>query len=249
MFFLKLYWQSSFMTKPPSREHIDTMFNALSPSYDAINRLMTFGLDMKWRRALAKYLPRKRALDLLDIATGTGDQICAILNKAPHVRSVIGLDFAGEMLAIAEKKISQKSFADKVTLMKGDALALPFPDAHFDCVTISFGIRNVADPLKCLREIHRVLRTEGKVLILESSIPKRAWVRIPFLFYFRYIMPFLAGYLSRNQEAYRYLNESTETFVSGDPFQSLMKISGFKNIKAHEMALGAVILYEAETLW
>jgi demethylmenaquinone methyltransferase/2-methoxy-6-polyprenyl-1,4-benzoquinol methylase len=233
------------MTKPPSRADVDTMFNALSPTYDKINRLMTFGLDMHWRRSLVRFMPQLEHVDVLDIATGTGDQLRALLRKARNLRSAVGIDFAEEMLTIAEKKIAQESSSEKILLMKGDAHALPFPDAHFDCVTISFGIRNMIDVPRCLQEMRRVLRPGGKALILECSIPQQPWVRIPFIFYFRHIMPRIAGWLSGQKAAYRYLNETAETFPCGEAFCALVKAAGFVEVKAHSMALGAITLYES----
>lgn len=229
----------------PSREHVDTMFNDISPTYDKVNRLMTFGLDQYWRKAVSRHLPINPIIDLLDLATGTADQILAIVRNSQNIRSIVGVDFAEEMLYLARKKMTENNLNDKVKLIKGDALSLPFPDHSFDCVTMAFGIRNVLDVSKCLIEMKRVLRPHGKALILECSVPTHPLLKRIYYLHIRHLLPLLGGWISGNKNAYVYLNRTAETFPCGDAFCSLLKSAGFSKTTAHPMTFGAVTLYEA----
>lgn len=221
------------------------MFNALSPTYDRTNSILSFGLDQRWRKKVADYLPARGHLHILDLATGTADQLIALFSKAASIQSAIGIDLAADMMAIGRKKIDQKTYKDKVQFIEADAQKLPFIDNRFDAATFSFGIRNVPSPLAALKEVHRVLRPLGRCLILEFSLPK--WpIRWGYLLYLRYILPKIGGFLSKDPEAYRYLNKTIEGFVHGKQFCNLMEQAGFKQVRAHSMALGGVTLYVGE---
>ncbi|MES2273036.1 MAG: bifunctional demethylmenaquinone methyltransferase/2-methoxy-6-polyprenyl-1,4-benzoquinol methylase UbiE [Chlamydiota bacterium] len=229
----------------PSRKEIWKMFDAISPTYDRINRILSLGMDRKWRKEISKRLPSGRKLKLLDLATGTGDQIFSLLENGVSIQSAVGIDMASEMLVLAEKKLRSKSYQTSVKFQRADAEKLPFQALSFDAATFSFGIRNVCDPLLSLKEIHRVLKPNGKCLILEFSLPP--WpIRGPFLFYLRHILPRIGGLLSKAPTAYRYLNQTIETFPSGKDFCLLMKSASFQNIQAYPMALGGVTLYVGE---
>jgi demethylmenaquinone methyltransferase/2-methoxy-6-polyprenyl-1,4-benzoquinol methylase len=221
----------------PSRKDIWKMFDLISPTYDRINRILSFGMDQKWRRAAASHLPQQKNLKILDLATGTGDQAAALLKTPASIQSITGIDLSSEMLEIARKKL-----AGKVQFLRADAEKLPFPPSHFDAATFSFGIRNVTTPLQSLQEIFRVLKPKGRVLILEFSLPPKP-IQAFFLFYLRHILPRLGALLSKKKEAYRYLNETIETFPSGKEFCLLMKEAGFSRLRAIPMALGGVTLY------
>lgn len=224
----------------PSRESVWKMFNRLSPTYDRINRIVSFGQDKRWRKKVAAQLPNQKKLKVLDLATGTGDQALALLESSASIQTLVGIDLAEEMLAIAKRKIPSR-----VEFMKADAEKLPFRADFFDATTFSFGIRNVKNPLLSLKEIYRVLKPKGRSLILEFSLPPQP-IRSFFLFYLRHIMPKIAGLISRNYSAYRYLNQTIETFPSGKEFCLLMKEAGFTRIRTIPMNLGAVTLYIGE---
>jgi demethylmenaquinone methyltransferase/2-methoxy-6-polyprenyl-1,4-benzoquinol methylase len=219
--------------------NISQMFNQISKTYDFINRVLSFGQDQRWRRKVARQLPLKPHLEVLDLATGTGSQIQALYEEGLSIHRAVGIDIAEEMLVIGRSK---KLAAE---LIYGDALQIPFEGNTFDATTFSFGIRNVSDPARALREIHRVLKPMGRSLILEFSEPHR-WVRPFALFYLRKILPRLGGLLSKHPAAYRYLNESIEAFPSGEAFLSLMREAGFKQVRYIPMNFGSVSLYIGE---
>ncbi len=222
----------------PSRKESWKIFDRISGSYDQINRIVSFGQDRSWRKKCSAYLPPNGKL--LDLATGTGDQIIACLDK---VETAIGIDLSFEMLEIAKKKISAPNVEFKI----GDAEKIPFPDAQFDAATFSFGIRNVTDPLTSFKEIFRVLKPRGRCLILEFSLPPKI-IRPFYLFYLRHILPRIGGWISKDPHAYQYLNQTIETFPSGKEFCFLMEKGGFRVIDRKTMALGAVSLYVGEKL-
>ncbi len=216
---------------------IPEMFNAIASSYDGINRVLSLGMDLSWRKALADRIPSKANLSILDLATGTGDQILSILKKHPSPQKIVGVDLAQEMLAQARQKLPAS-----VELLCADALNLPFPDASFDAASFSFGIRNVENPLHSLREIYRVLKPRGRCLILEFSLPPKP-VRPFYLFYLRHLLPRIGALLSGNPNAYRYLNQTIESFPYGDAFCALLRQERFAQVQAIPLALGAVTLY------
>ncbi len=221
------------------------MFDAISPTYDRVNRIMTGGIDRHWRKKMVSLVPSKPDLVLLDCATGTGDQLFTLLDNCPNITSAIGIDLAQEMLKLAEIKLQKKPYAQKVKWQHASASALPFPDHSFDCLTISFGIRNVEDVALTLKEFFRVLKKDGSLLILETSLPKNTLLRKVHLFYLRHILPKLGGWISKNQAAYVYLNQTTETFPSGESFCSLLKDAGFKTARTHPLMGGVVSIYQA----
>lgn len=221
----------------PSRKDVWKMFDLISPTYDRINRILSFGMDRHWRKTVAKHLPSRGHLKILDIATGTGDQALALLQSKASIASITGIDLSTEMLEIARRKLHHKA-----EFYRADAEKLPFPNASFDAATFSFGIRNVTQPLTSLKEIHRVLKTKGRCLILEFSLPPKP-IQSLYLFYLRHLLPRIGGFLSRKPEAYRYLNQTIERFPSGRAFCLLLKEAGFNRLRALPMALGGVTLY------
>ena len=230
----------------PSRNEIWKMFDQISLTYDRVNRVMTLGLDRYWRKKLCSYLPKGQNLSLLDCATGTGDQIIALLQSSADIHSVIGLDLAEAMMEIGRKKIEKFSFKDKVSFQVGSALELPFPQNHFDCVSISFGIRNVTDVSLALRECHRVLKPRGRLLILEGTLPESRWLKSLHLFYLRHLLPRIGGILSKNKNAYRYLNETIETFPEGKAFCQLLEKAHFTAIRPNRLMGGITTIYQAD---
>jgi demethylmenaquinone methyltransferase/2-methoxy-6-polyprenyl-1,4-benzoquinol methylase len=230
-------WQDIPEMKDPSRQDVWKMFDLISPTYDRINRILSLGMDRRWRKKVAEHLPAVKNMKILDLATGTGDQALALLQSKASIHSVTGIDLSLEMLEIAKKKI-----ASKMEFIRADAEKLPFQGACFDAATFSFGIRNVGQPLISLKAIYRVLKPKGRCLILEFSLPPPP-IRGFFLFYLRHVLPRIGGLLSRKPEAYRYLNQTIVHFPSGKAFCLLMKEAGFTRIKSIPMALGGVSLY------
>ncbi len=223
----------------PSRQESWKIFDHISPTYDRVNRVISLGLDRSWRQKVATFLPKKQNLEILDLATGTGDQILALLQSAASIQTITGIDLSQEMLRIAKEKLPP------VNLLHADAQHLPFQNQTFDAATFSFGIRNVPDPSRSLQEIYRVLKPSGKCLILEFSLPSQP-IRPFYLFYLRHLLPLIGGLLSRNRGAYSYLNQTIESFPYGPQFTSLMQQSGFSNIQQIKMCFGSVSLYVGE---
>lgn len=224
----------------PPRHEVWKMFDRISGAYDRTNRVLSLGMDQRWRRQAARSLPRQPNLKILDLATGTGDQILALLKSSASIESVVGIDLSNEMLEIAKMKLKGRA-----AFLRADAENLPFSEASFDAATFSFGIRNVVDPLRALKDIHRVLKPSGRCLILEFSLPPKP-IRIFYFFYLRHILPRLGGLLTRNRAAYSYLNQTIERFPSGKAFSALMEKAGFDHLERIPMSLGGVTLYIGE---
>lgn len=216
------------------------MFNQIAPTYDRINRILSLGLDQNWRKQVVKYLPLEKPLQILDLATGTGDQLLASLKSHATIQKATGIDLAKEMLSIAESKLS--CYKDKIELLQADAQNLPFQENTFDAATFSFGIRNVPNPLLSLQEIYRTLKPGGICLILEFSLPPKP-IRTPYLLYLRHILPRLGNFLSKQPSAYTYLNQTIETFPTGPAFVKFMQQASFKNITFKQFTFGTVTLY------
>ncbi len=222
------------------------MFNTISRRYDTINRILSLGQDKSWRKKMAKQLPRKDMIHLLDLATGTADQIISLFENSPQIEKAVGIDMAEKMIALAKKKMAPKPFSGKVKFLCANAEELPFEDDMFDVVTISFGIRNFENKEKALKEIHRVLKKEGRLLILEFSLPPHQVMKKFHLFYLRHILPIIGGMLSKSKKSYEYLNQTIETFPYGKDFLNLLKEHNFRKPSSKPLFFGAVSLYQAD---
>ncbi len=221
-------------------------FDQISNSYDPLNALLSFGIDTLWRKRLTQFLPKGEDIRLLDLATGTADQVIEIIKKAKQVKSALGIDLSQEMIRIGQKKIIDKPYAHRVSLMEGDAMNISMRDESVECVTISFGIRNVEDVERCLSESLRVLTPRGRLLILEFSIPQNRVLRRLYLPYLRHILPLIGGALSKNRKAYRHLSSTIEKFPYGEHFCSILRKVGFVRVKHYPMTLGITTLYVGE---
>ncbi len=232
----------------PSRTSIWKMFDRIAHRYDLLNRLLSFGQDVIWRKKVAQHLPHFPNQHLLDIATGTGDLLITLFEASPNVTSGIGIDMAEKMLEIGQQKLTRRGLEESLSLQKGDALNIPFADNTFDAVSIAFGIRNVEGVEKALQEMYRVLKTGGRALILEFSLPKNQVIRQLYLFYFRNILPRIGGMISGDSYAYRYLNQTVETFPFGEAFCKLMQQAGFQEVHYTPLTLGIATIYRGDKL-
>lgn len=230
----------------PSRTEIWKMFDTISQTYDKANRWMTFGLDLYWRKKVGCFLPKKNSISLLDCATGTGDQIFSLVKNYPQIEKTIGIDLSEEMLKIAQLKLEKTSFSKKILFQIASILEIPFPKEQFDCITLSFGIRNVTNVQGCLLELFRVLKPGGRILILETSRPTSKILLFLHTFYIRKILPFIGWLASKKRQPYQYLNQTAETFPSGKEFCSLLEKAGFINAHHHPITFGAVSIYQAD---
>ncbi len=230
----------------PSRREVWKMFDRIAPRYDLLNRMLSFRQDVAWRKCMARYLPPDGQLRLLDVATGTADQIFSLIRREPRIVSAVGVDMSEGMLEVGREKVRQRGLADRINLRTGDATTIPEPSGIYDAVTISFGIRNVIDVVQALGEMRRVLRPGGRVLVLEFSLPGWAPFRAAYLFYLRNILPILGGILSGDREAYRYLNLTVETFPYGAAFCALMEKAGLVNVVHHPLTFGIATIYQGD---
>ena len=220
------------------------MFNQISSRYDLLNRLLSFGLDLHWRKLLNKFLPKKERLVILDLATGTGDVPIILCKLNPQIVQAKGVDLAENMLLIGRKKIENENLTKRINLERGDANQTSFPSNSFDAATIAFGIRNVEAPSKVLNEMHRVLNKNGKALILEFSMPANIIIRRIHVWYLRTLVPMVGGMITGNKPAYTYLNQTIEQFPYGEEFCALLKKAGFINVKPHSLLFGTATIYE-----
>jgi demethylmenaquinone methyltransferase/2-methoxy-6-polyprenyl-1,4-benzoquinol methylase len=232
------------MTKPESAA-VNSMFSRIAARYDVANRLLSFGLDIHWRNRLVTAVKLHKPLSILDLATGSGDVAFAIANKLPQTVKITGMDFCDPMLA--EARIKQKAIttAENISFQQGDGLDLPILDATYDAVTISFGLRNMADREKSLKEMRRVLKPDGHLFVLEFSQPY-AWFKPIYFLYLRYILPTIAGLVTKDREAYVYLNETIEAFPNRFALESEISAAGFTHVKSSPLLFGVVALHEAK---
>ncbi len=200
------------------------MFSEIAPRYDLLNRLLSFGADLRWRRRAVGLALERRPARILDLATGTGDLALLLKQTAPGAE-VVGADFAPPMLELARKKARERGLA--VRFLEADALALPFPEGAFDAITIAFGFRNFADYRRALGELHRVLAPGGRLVILEFPPPPKGAFGLVYRVYFQRFLPLLGGLISGNFGAYRYLPESVEAFPPPETLKALMEEAGF----------------------
>ena len=230
----------------PSRVGIWKMFDRIAPRYDLLNKILSLGLDGFWRRRAGKYLPERKDLRVLDLATGTGDLLLMLLANHKNISSAVGLDMSPEMLAIAEKKIAGHNLQGSISLVCADITEIPFPENSFDAVTIAFGIRNVSDVNIALSQTYRVLKPGGRVIILEFSLPDNSLMKNLFLLYLRTFVPAVGAIISGDSEAYRYLNKTVETFLSREELCKYMQNAGFISVNAVPITFGTVCIYNGE---
>lgn len=230
----------------PSRVNVGSMFDRIAHRYDLLNRLLSFGTDVRWRKRMAKHLPEGASLEILDLATGTADVLISLEKHCPRVKRGTGVDLSFGMLSFGLPKLKALGLANRFRLVRGDAMALPLPSERYDAVTISFGIRNVLDVPAGLREMCRILKPGGRALVLEFSLPGNALFRAGYLFYFRHVLPRVGALLSGDGGAYRYLNQTVETFPYGENFCALMRNAGFRDVKAFPLTFGIATLYQGD---
>jgi len=224
---------------------VNSMFGRIARRYDLANLLLAGGMDSWWRARLVTAVRHHTPRDVLDLATGSGDVAFALARKLSPTTPILGMDFCQPMLdqAEAKKKAAGEKRYLQVTFRQGDGLALPLPDASFDAVTISFGLRNLADRHRGLREMLRVLRPGGHLFVLEFSQPA-AWFRPLYYFYLRRILPRVAGWITGDREAYDYLNRTIGEFPERAVLTAEIANAGFSNVNARPMTFGIVALHE-----
>lgn len=223
------------------KEQIEKMFDSISGRYDFLNRFLSLGTDIYWRKLMVNRLRKKQPKNILDIATGTADVAIAMRKISPQ--QIIGLDLSEGMLEIGREKVKRKGLGNLIQLVKGDSENLPYQENTFEAVTVAFGVRNFENLLKGLTEMNRVMKPGGKVVILEFSRPRIFPIKQLYDFYFRYFCPWWGKLISKDDSAYRYLYESVNAFPEGNNFLEVAQKAGFKELKAERVTFGIVSLY------
>ena len=225
----------------PERRAVRAMFDGIAPRYDLLNRLLSAGIDQRWRRACVDELKLQVPSRVLDICSGTADLAVEFLRRDPD-HSLAGVDLSEEMLKRGTRKLSARDMDRRGWLTAGDAEHLPFPDRTFDGAMVAFGIRNVADAGAALREIYRVLRPGSRLVILEFSMP-RGPVGALYRLYFGRILPRIGGLVSGNRDAYRYLPDSVARFKTPRELGGLMEDAGFLRVRWRALTAGIAYLH------
>jgi len=229
------------------KEQVTQMFDEVSSNYDFLNRVLTFGLDIGWRKKVVKLVKNhtnnKENKRFLDIATGTGD--LAIMFSKVKDAKITGLDISKGMLAVGIKKVKARNLEKQIDMVVGDSEKLPFDDKTFDAITVGFGVRNFEDLDKGLQEIHRVLKHDGILVVLETSHPEKFPMKQLFKFYSKYVIPTVGGLFSKDKNAYDYLPESAAKFPYGKNFCNILQKNGFNTAIDNPVAFGISTIYTA----
>lgn len=223
------------------KEVVKGIFNDIAPKYDLLNHLLSMNIDKGWRRKAMREIGKNGKGKLLDVACGTGD--FAIAASRAGVKKVIGIDISANMVEIGCKKVRELGLETRIELQSGDSEHIDFPDSTFDTVTVAFGVRNFEHLELGLKEMCRVLRSGGKVIILEFSMPERFPMKQLYKFYFRHILPTVGGWISGNKDAYVYLPESVMKFPQGNAFLKIMAECGFTQVQQRKLTFGIASLY------
>ena len=225
------------------KEQVAQMFDTISGNYDGLNRVISFGIDIKWRKKVLKLVSDKNPKTVLDIATGTGD--LAILMTNTSAEKIIGLDISAGMLEVGRNKIKAKKLSDKIEMILADSENMPFEDNTFDAITVAFGVRNFENLEKGLAEILRVLKPDGIFVILETSVPDKTPYKQGYTFYSKNILPLIGKLFSKDNSAYQYLSESASVFPYGEALNNILRKIGFIEVKSMPQTFGVATIYSA----
>ncbi len=229
----------------PDPVAVNSMFARIARRYDVANRLLSGGIDVWWRRLLVASVRKQGPSNILDLATGSGDVAFALSKGLPSSTAITGMDFCQPMLDEAMIKQQSSGHFPNITFTQGDGMALPLADASYDAVTISFGLRNMADRHRALSEMRRVLRPKGRLYVLEFSQPYR-WFQPIYYFYLRRILPSIASMVTGDRGAYEYLCGSIEQYPGHEAMNTEILRAGFSAVEAKRMTLGSVALHVAQ---
>ena len=225
------------------KEQVAQMFDTISGNYDGLNRVISFGIDVSWRKKVLQLVANTHPQTILDIATGTGD--LAILMTETNAERIIGLDISAGMLEVGRKKIEDRKLSDKIEMILADSENMPFEDNTFDAITVAFGVRNFENLEKGLSEILRVLKPNGIFVILETSIPEKTPYKQGYTFYSKNILPLIGKLFSKDNVAYQYLSESASVFPYGEELNDILRKTGFTSVVAQPQTFGVATIYSA----
>ena len=233
-------YQNSTLSK---KGQVEKMFDNISKEYDILNRVISFGIDISWRKKIVKILKSKNPSTILDVATGTGDLAIELVKT--NAKKIIGLDISKGMLDVGINKINNKNLNTTIEMVIGDSENLKYDDNFFDAVTVSFGVRNFESLDSGLREIYRVLKTNGSLVILETSNPTKFPFKQFYNVYSKFILPTIGKIFSKDKLAYNYLSESSAEFPFGEKFNNILKKIGFTNVVDFPQTFGVATIYVA----
>lgn len=225
------------------KQQVAQMFDNISKEYDGLNRVISFGIDQKWRKKVVNIVASTNPETILDIATGTGDLAISLSTSA--AKSIIGLDISEGMLEVGKEKIAKQNLQDVISMVIGDSENLPFEDNTFDAITVAFGIRNFENLEKGLSEILRVLKPNGVFVILETSNPTKTPFKQGYNFYTKYILPNIGKLFSKDKSAYKYLGDSASVFPFGEALNNILRQIGFINVEDMPQTFGVASIYKA----
>lgn len=223
------------------KEQVAQMFDNISENYDGLNRVISLGIDVSWRKKVVKLVSEVNPKKILDIATGTGDLALMMAELNPD--KIVGLDISPGMLEVGKQKVNKANLSDKIEMVVGDSENIPFEDNTFDAITVSFGVRNFENLDKGLTEIYRVLRPGGKFVVLETSNPTKFPFKQGYKFYTNFILPVIGKLFSKDKVAYSYLSESANSFPFGEAFNNILTKNGFKNANSLPVTFGVASIY------
>jgi len=225
------------------KEQVAKMFDAISKNYDGLNRVISLGIDIKWRKKVVEIVGKNNPKQILDIATGTGDLALMMAELDPN--KIIGLDISEGMLAVGKEKIAKVNLSKKIEMVVGDSEEMPFNDDTFDAITVSFGVRNFANLDKGIQEIARVLKPSGVLVILETSNPTKFPFKQGYKLYTNLFLPVIGKLFSKDKVAYSYLSESANSFPFGTAFNNILQKNGFTHTEDKPVTFGVATIYTA----
>ena len=225
------------------KEQVTKMFDTISKEYDSLNRVISFGIDVKWRKKVVNIVAKQQPRIILDIATGTGDLAISLVKTG--ATKIIGLDISEGMLDVGRQKIAKKKLENTIDMVIGDSENLSFNDNTFDAITVAFGIRNFENLEKGLSEILRVLKPAGIFVILETSVPTKTPFKQGYKFHTKTILPIIGKLFSKDKVAYSYLSESASVFPYGETLNNILHKIGFINAEALPQTFGVATIYKA----
>ena len=227
------------------KEQVTQMFDRIAPKYDLLNRVLSFGIDTIWRKKAIALLNPQDHEKILDVATGTAD-MCIEINKQLSPVEITGLDISSNMIEYGKVKIANKDLSHLIKLEVGDSENMRFADGYFDAATVAFGVRNFGNLKQGLKEMNRVLRPGGKIVVLEFSRPLYFPFKQLFNLYFKYLLPVIGKWSSNDQKAYKYLYESVQAFPDYDRFSDILREVGFRSVQWKALSLGICTIYSGE---